>query len=231
MARSFGKILASLTVDDDFNRLPLDAAYLYLRLLGVPSMTLAGALEYRPAKWTRFSPDWTRDTVEEAVTVLVACGYVAVDHNTEELLVRTFIRHDGIATANSNLRKGLWKAWLDLASADLRRIAVENMPGDLFLDTEVPAPQAAVDMRWSEPTEPSSEPSFGPSFRRSPEPLETRNGYLETSSQPDRRLPAEAIKTGRAGIDTARSVLDRSASGMQERDEQAAGTKQQRSTQ
>lgn len=205
MARSYGKILGSLYVDDVFNALPVDAAYLYLRLLGVPSMTLVGSLEHRPAKWTRLSPGWDREAVEGFVEVLEAGGYVAVDRSTEELLVRTFVRHDGVATANSNLRKGMWKAWLDLASPELRRIAVLNMPGDLFLDTQVPAPQAAVDMRWSEPEERASEPPFGPSFRRGSEPLETDNGHLETSAGVDSRLPDETIKAGKLGIDVARS--------------------------
>ena len=48
--------------------------------------------------------------------------YVAVDRDTEELVIRTLMKHDGIPTSNAKLRKGLWAAWSSVASPELRRL-------------------------------------------------------------------------------------------------------------
>ena len=57
---------------------------------------------------------------------------MCIDHETEELLVRSLTRHDGLRTQNPKLMKGLWGQWLGIASANLRKIAVDNMPDALF---------------------------------------------------------------------------------------------------
>lgn len=138
MARSYGKILASLVTDDEFNDLSGDEQALYFRLLGHPTLSLVGLLDYRPHHWAAYSRGWDRNAVEALVCALEARQYVAVDRDTEELLIRTLTRHDGIPFANPKLRKGLWAQWAAIASPVLRRVAVENMPNELLNAGDVP---------------------------------------------------------------------------------------------
>lgn len=208
MARSYGKILASLVTDDDFNSLPADAQALYFRLLGHPKLTLVGSLDYRPAHLLRLASSWeTTADVEAVVECLEEQLYIVVDRATEELLVRTLMLHDGIPTKNERLRKGLWAAWHGLASAELRQVAVEHMPPDLFLHGD--APDAAVRMRWSEPVEhPQVYPKLHPTEQVQLSPA-TNHLSPSASGQSDRRLDPQVVETGKAGVGMVRQAFQR----------------------
>lgn len=208
MARSYGKILASAASDDALNSLPSDAGHLYWRLVGQPKLSLVGSVDYRPAKWVSYASDWTRERVEAAVVVLEERGYVLVDRDTEELLIRSLTRHDGIPVANTKLRKGLWAAWHNLASHTLRKVAVENMPPELFLHPD--APDLAVQMRWSGQTDsPTDYPIGNPNDSVSDSPVScllppSTLGQSDTRSQ---RISDASKALADAGLDMARSAL------------------------
>ena len=209
MARSYGKILASLASDAEFNSLPVDAGYLYLRLLGQPTLTLVGSLRYWPAKWSAYAAEWTRETVEEAVAVLEERAYLLVDRDTEEVLIRTLTRHDGIPTGNPKLRKGLWATWHDLGSIDLRRAAVLNMPPELFLYPD--APDAAVQMRWSGQSDSVTDSPIG-------SPIGSVSDSPVSNLYPPAAVPGsvpgfssdEAKAVAAVGLEQARTAFDRS---------------------
>lgn len=155
MARSYGKILATLTTDDEFNDLAGDEQTLYFRLLGHPTLSLIGKLDYRPHHWCRYARNWTRETVEHLVVALADRRYVAVDYATEELLIRTLTKHDGIPVGNAKLRKGLWAAWGSIASPELRSVAVANLPHEVFAFND--APDAVQKIRRAMAMEPPSD--------------------------------------------------------------------------
>lgn len=216
MARSFGKLLASTWTDEDFNSLKRTEQWLYMRLLGNPKLSLVGVIDYRPGHWVRLADGVDRATVEAAVEGLEARRYVIVDRDTEELLIRTLTRHDGISTANYKLRKGLWASWAVIASPSLRRAAVENMPAELFDEY---APDAAVRLRWSEaqepsmhpPSEPSIEPAMRPSMDSGTEPSLPPSSFpppsVAGSDEPsDWRMPPEEIEKGLAAVAAVRAA-------------------------
>lgn len=155
MARSYGKVHASLVTDDEFNDLCGDEGYLYFRLCGHPKLSLVGCIDYRPHHWAKYARNWDREFVEALVVELEVRRYFAVDRDTEELLIRTLTKHDGIPIGNVKLRKGLWAQWSSIASPDLRRVAVRNMPEALFDYDD--APEAAVKIRRSLQLDPLSD--------------------------------------------------------------------------
>lgn len=148
MARSHGKILVDVWLDPDFIAMDVAAQWAYFMLLSQPKLTLVGSIDYRPNHWAEFSPALTTAAVDDAVTALEAHRFVCVDRGTEELLVRSMTRHDGLRAGNSKLLKGLWSAWKGIASVGLRKVAVDNMPDSLFGTPETP--KAAEEMRRSE---------------------------------------------------------------------------------
>lgn len=196
MARSHGKILAKVWQDPDWTSLPPRAQWLYMLLLSQPKLSLVGCLDYMPGRWTRLAEGVSVDYVEDIVEHLEQTDYVVVDHDTDELLIRTFVRHDGIENGNVNLRKGMWGAWKAMQSADLRKVAVDNMPESL-LDEH--APHEALEMSCSTPMERASERAL----RR------TSEQSSEQTSEPSLDLPpsSTSLHTPAAGRPDERYVI------------------------
>ena len=104
MARQHAKLLAAIWSDADFLALPSSAQRLYMLLLSQPKLSIVGCLDYMPARWARLAPDTTPHDVEQAARLLHERHFVVIDSMTEELVIRTLVKHDGVrATANSNL--------------------------------------------------------------------------------------------------------------------------------
>lgn len=164
MARSHGKILVDVWLDPDWVELDPQEHWTYFMLLSQAKLTLVGSIDYRPHHWSEYSRKLTPDRVHYSCGLLEDAGYVCIDIVTEELLVRSMTRHDGLRTGNPKLLKGLWTAWKGVASRGLRKVAVDNMPDPLF-DPDITPPHAwemrrSPRMDWSieRPTERSIEP-------------------------------------------------------------------------
>jgi hypothetical protein len=161
MARSHGKILASAWSDPDWTSLAPKHQWMYWTLLGQPKLTLVGVMDYMPTRWARGCAGTSVERIVGLIADLERRDYVVVDHDTGELLIRTFVRHDGIEQANVNLKKGMWSAWSAVASLTLRKVAVDNMPDGLWAD-DLKVPAEAVRMRSEPPLERASEQASEP---------------------------------------------------------------------
>lgn len=96
MAREFASIRVKIWQDDDFRSLPRDAQHLYFTLLTIPGLSYAGVLDWRPRKFAAFASDWTPKLIDRASEILREKIYLIVDEDTEEALIRTFIRNDEV---------------------------------------------------------------------------------------------------------------------------------------
>ena len=97
MARNFAKINTEIWKDDHFkSNLTVDSQWLYFVLLSQPNLNGAGVLPLQDRRWKKLAEDLTADRIEDALAELQAHWYVLVDEETEEVLIRTFIRGDGI---------------------------------------------------------------------------------------------------------------------------------------
>lgn len=150
MARSHAKILATVWHDPDWCALKPREQWAYMLLLSQPKLSLVGSLDYLPGRWSAFGEGLTVDYIDLCINGLEDAGYVCVDRTTDEVLIRSFTRGDGIPTSNERLRKGLWGAYGQVASSLLRKVAVDNMPDELFA---FPVPPEAERFRRSEPIE------------------------------------------------------------------------------
>lgn len=120
MARSYAKILVSVWDEDsDFDHLTMQAQWLYWVLCSHPLLSPAGVLPLQPRKWAKRAPDAIQDAILDALTELVQARKVIVDDDTEEVLVRTFVRHDGGAR-NPNIHKAIVAAIGRIESRRLR---------------------------------------------------------------------------------------------------------------
>ena len=127
MARTYAKIKVAIWQDDDdFRSLPVTAQHLYLVLLTSPTLNLAGVADWRPNRLAALSDGWTAKAVRAAANVLTERRYILTDDDTEEVLIRTFIKHDGILV-NSKTARGMVTEWGSVYSTPIRATIAEEV--------------------------------------------------------------------------------------------------------
>ena len=96
MARSHGVIQFSIWSDRAFRSLSERAQRMYLVLFGQKDVNNAGVLPLLPSRWAKYCGDTSASDVEAALAELEAAEFVFADTETDELLIRSFIRNDGV---------------------------------------------------------------------------------------------------------------------------------------
>jgi hypothetical protein len=96
MARQYAKVYASIWRDREFVGLSPEAQRLYLLVLSQPGITNCGVVPYTPRRWARLAAGVSVGEIEDAVHELQEARFVIVDDETEEIWIRSFIRHDGV---------------------------------------------------------------------------------------------------------------------------------------
>lgn len=125
MARTEARIRTRIWGDSDFRALSMGAQWTYQFLLSQSDLSHAGVLPLRVRRWAGHAVGVTAEVLEQTIAELERARFVVTDRNTEELLVRTFIRNDEIYR-QPNLLRAAHKALGEVTSvAILRALAVE----------------------------------------------------------------------------------------------------------
>ena len=96
MARNHARIYATIWADPDFLALSCDAQRLYMLLLSQPNLSHCGLLPLTVKRWASKASDSMPSRIENALDELHERRFVVLDFNTEELLIRSFIRGDEV---------------------------------------------------------------------------------------------------------------------------------------
>ncbi|MGW2010937.1 hypothetical protein [Streptomyces nigrescens] len=96
MARGHGRILTSIWEDEDFKDLDEQQQRMYLFLISQPNLNHAGLLDLTLRRWSRKARGLTVAELEKRIAALEETRFVVVDDDTEELLIRSFVRNDGV---------------------------------------------------------------------------------------------------------------------------------------
>jgi hypothetical protein len=123
-ARQYGKILKDIWGRDDWRSLHTDAQWLYEHLVSQPTTDAAGVFPVHTARWTKGSADMTEERVKAAARELANGGWIAVDFDTLEGLLRNFIRDDW---AGDLIFKGALKRCLLVQSVRLRAVLLAEL--------------------------------------------------------------------------------------------------------
>ncbi|MEV6879563.1 hypothetical protein [Amycolatopsis sp. NPDC051128] len=126
MAREHARILCRIWRDAEFRGLVTDEQWMYKALLSQATISNAGVIAYTPGPWSRLSADMTLERVEAALSSLAAKRYVVLDEDTGELLVRTFMRNDGVSS-NGKVFKNALKVAQQVQSDVLRRVLAAEL--------------------------------------------------------------------------------------------------------
>lgn len=126
MAREHARIYVSIWDDEDFCDLPASSQWLYLHLTSCESLNYAGVADWRPGRIAARTGNLSGQSVEVAAAVLEEEHYLLVDRDTEEALVRSFIRNDGLM-ASPNVARAMVKARGAVSSKALRAVIVHEL--------------------------------------------------------------------------------------------------------
>lgn len=157
MARAHAHIITAIWSDPDWTALDANAQRTYLLLLSQPKLSLVGLLDMLPSRWARLAGDTTPGTIRQALDDLEHAGFVLVDHNTDELVIRTFVRHEATPAKVANPRwlAGLWSAWSSVESRMLRDAIAAEIPDAVWESDKTRPPTEAQTTRSAQklPTE------------------------------------------------------------------------------
>lgn len=126
MARQYARVKVAIWADDDWRTLSTAAQHLYFLLLTSPSLSHCGVADWRPRRLAAQAAGWSPDDVQAAADELIQRLYLVVDESTEEALIRSFLRHDGLMD-QPKMAVAMASAHAAIASATLRGVVVHEL--------------------------------------------------------------------------------------------------------
>lgn len=104
MARSEARLVVSIWADPDFLALSGSAQRLFMFLISQPDLAHDGVIALRERRWSKSAAGMTTAQIATDLDELSTRRFVVVDEDTEELLVRSFIRRDKVYRQPNVLR-------------------------------------------------------------------------------------------------------------------------------
>lgn len=127
MSRNYATFATAIwRPEDDFGDLTMAAQWAYFMLGTQPDISAAGVLSLNVRRWSKRTKGGTRQMVVDALQELQAAEKVFYDYDTEELLIRTFVKADG-GYGNRKRRPVIERAAFDLESPRLRGILANEL--------------------------------------------------------------------------------------------------------
>lgn len=121
MGNEYRMVYTTIWADPDFKALSESAQRLYMLMLTHPSLSACGVLDWREPKLAAFAADSDVRKLRAAAYELGWGGFIAIDPDTEEALVRSFVRHDG-KLKSPNPTRAVVKAYGAIGSRKLMQI-------------------------------------------------------------------------------------------------------------
>lgn len=151
MARQHARILCSIWQDPDFRARSQQAQWLYMVLVSQPTVSNVGVLPYTPRPWSLLAMGVDEDDIKKMLHELEDARFLIVDEDAGEVLIRSFMRNDGV-TKNENVYKNALKIARQVQSPRIRReIAVElrrigrDGASAVAAEIDAPAPSPSAD--------------------------------------------------------------------------------------
>jgi hypothetical protein len=145
MANAAGMLKESIWRDKDFRALPRSAQATYCELISQKDLDRAGLQPLQVAKWAKGCDEISDADIWDDLKVLESRRFVFVDEDTDELFIRSYMRHAEVArypnilknalrcaglVASEKLRHELAKELRRLRKADAERVAEAIEPAD-----------------------------------------------------------------------------------------------------
>ncbi|QPR39561.1 hypothetical protein [Brevibacterium casei] len=126
MARDHARVNVTIWQDADFRNLSPAAQHLYFVLWTHPDLTYCGVVDWRPGRLASLAGGWDKEAVIEAAAELSNNLFVIIDEDTEEALLRSWIKWDGLLK-QPRLPVSMAKAYSATYSNTLRGVLTHEL--------------------------------------------------------------------------------------------------------
>lgn len=126
MARDHARIKTAIWRDRDWRGLTVDAQWLYEAIVSQEELSRCGLIDWRPGRIAALAAANTAARVTKAARTLETKRFVVIDRKTEELLVRTHVRHDGVLD-RVNMGKAVGRALAKVVSLTIRDAVIAEL--------------------------------------------------------------------------------------------------------
>jgi hypothetical protein len=136
VAGSYAKIYAKIWADPDFRSLSWDEQWLFFVLISQPELNFAGVVTTTERRLTGCAKGFSVEDLRTALAGLHARRYIVHDEEHDEILVRSYVRHDGawrtpntlisIVRAADGVRSLMIRATL---AEELSRLPLDELSG------------------------------------------------------------------------------------------------------
>lgn len=150
MPRTHIRLLTSIWDDPDWRALTTIQQQTYLAVLSSEDLSWCGVAPLLPQRLVKFASDLTERKVRLAIAALADARFFVVDDTTAEVLVRSYVRHDGIMK-QPNVTKAMVGAIGKVHSPHLRAVVISEL-GRHYRE-EPPPPRVEVDPGQRKPKE------------------------------------------------------------------------------
>lgn len=126
MPRDHSRVNLTIWNDPDFRALPPAAQHLYLMLWTAPELSYCGVHDWRPARMTGLSRGFSAEHIETVAQCLEAHHFFVIDRETEECLIRSWARFDGLMK-QPKMAVSFAYAYTATASSTIRQVLVREV--------------------------------------------------------------------------------------------------------
>lgn len=119
MARDHARIQLSIWDDGDFLALNSSEQQVYFAILSSKGLSRCGVVDYIPTRFEHISADMTAIRFRKSVKKLIETRFFVLDSKTQELLVRSYVRADGVFD-RVNMGKAVGTAYEAVVSRSIR---------------------------------------------------------------------------------------------------------------
>lgn len=211
MPRDHARTKVDIWGDDDWLDLSVDAQMLYFTLYTSAGLSLCGAGDWHPGKLCNRASDWTLDRITTAAAELSRGLFLIIDDETDEYLIRSWIKHDGL-WRTPNMAVSVANARAELASRSLRGVVVFEVTKLRDAEPESKSwEKPAVQKMLSQKAVDSAElPPYNPGSNGGSNP--TSKGGAKGGSNPyDSVPPTHGVKGGSKGGPTTTTAISTTA--------------------
>ncbi|WNM74490.1 RepA-like replication initiator [Gordonia phage BearBQ] len=211
MPRDHARTKVDIWGDDDWLDLTVDAQMLYFTLYTSAGLSLCGSGDWHPGKLCNRASDWTLDRITTAAAELSRGLFLIIDPDTDEYLIRSWIKHDGL-WRTPNMAVSVSNARAELASRILRGVVVFEVQklADSEPESKSWEKPAVQKMLTQKAVDPAGLPPFNPGPNGGSNP--TSNGASKGGSNPyDSVPPTHGVKGGSKGGPTTTTAISTTA--------------------
>jgi hypothetical protein len=126
VAREYARTNTVIWQDDDYRSLPQPVSAVYGLLWTHPSLSYCGVLEWHPGRLSQFWSGIDPSMVRAEVDCLRSRRFLIVDDDTEEMLIRSWVRWDGLMK-QPRLSVSFVTAFSAVSSNTIRGVLVDEL--------------------------------------------------------------------------------------------------------